>query len=434
MLLNRIALGSTLLLAAACSDSLRSTGATPELAADHSAGVFNAVAIRFDQPILAPGYVQARRDLASSALVPSRIFDDSSLWSEMPSATSRALFLTGGFSDGHYRLVEGRSLSAPSAPADTRHAVVLQRLSPSVYRWTTDVDMAIGNISAADVSMLIHGLLRSADARSEREARADFAASFPRAAAAFGRGFQVDSLQLVPGPDGTTSVALTLGFRPEVMQRSFPRLAAYVDKYLGPAKYAFVLSEPSGARVFMMIGHDRQVTLRYRLQRGVPVTLDGAPRSWDDSLVLTSDLSLRVRLLTIGFHHLVTEFLINDAGHDRSWTVIARQEPKWDLPFLTERLLRAPLRQPFEGAGARMEFFVRDSAGAQTLFGHEIRLDVQESAIARFIGALAAHAVAELDPGVEAEEDQFLHEGFAALAEDTRELQKTWSRPTPPHE
>jgi hypothetical protein len=158
------------------------------------------------------------------------------------------------------------------------------------------------------------------------------------------------------------------------------------------------------------------------------VSLTGAPRAWDDSLVLTSDVSLKVKLFTVGFHDLVTDFIINDAGHERSWTVVAKHEPQWDLPLFTERLIRSSLRQPFQGAGSRMEFFVRDSAGAQTLFGHEIRLDVQESAIVRFIGSLAAHAVNDLDSQVEVEEDRFLHEGFAALAADTRALQQRWTR------
>jgi hypothetical protein len=416
------AFASLLLISAACADSLRFTGATPALAVDHSAGLFSAIANRFDKPIFSPDYLEARRDLAGSALVPSRIFDDSSLWSTMPSSSTRWLYLAGSYANGHYRLGERRSLPTPIAPADTRHAVGLEQLSPSVYRWTTNVDMAIGSISAADVSMLIHGLLGAADGRTERDARADFASAFPRAAAAFGRGFRVDSLRLSGGSDGTTAVALTLGFDPDLMKRSFPKLAKYLDRYLGPAKYTFVLSDRAGARLFTVSGRDRQVTIRYRLRHGALVALTGPPRAWGDTLVLTSDLSLKVKLFTVGFRHLVTDFIINDAGHDRSWTVVAQHEPEWDLPLFTERLIRSPLRQPFEGAGARMEFFIRDSSGAQTLFGHQIRLDVRESAIVRFIGSLAAHAVNDLDTDVEAEEDRFLHEGFAALAADTRAL------------
>lgn len=426
------ALAFSSLTATGCSDTLRPTGATPEAAVDHSASLFGAVATRFDQPLFSPSYQSARRELAGSALTPSRIFNDSSLWSEMPSANTRWIFLTGTFANGRYRLDERRSTVALAHPADTRHEIALQQLGPSVYRWTTHVDMAIGDIGASDMSALVHGLLRAPANVDERAAIADFDAAFPRARAAFGRGFSVDSLRVLHSADGTASVALTLGFHPELMRRSFPALADYVDKYLGPAKYRFILSDRAGARLFTMTGQNGEVTFRYRLLRGVPVALTGPPRAWDDSLVLTSDLALRVRIFTIGFRNLVTDFIIADAGHTTSWTVNARREPDWDLPLFTERLLRTPLRQPFAGPGAHMEFFVHDSAGAQTLFGHRIRLDVEESAISRFIGSLAAHAMGDLNSGVEAEEDRFLHEGFAALAADTRDLQSSWSRA--PHE
>jgi len=346
----------------------------------------------------------------------------------MPSGSTRWIFLTGTFANGRYHLDERRTTVGLAHPADTRHEVALQQLGPSVYRWTTHVDMAVGDIGAADVSALIHALLRAPQDLDQRSAIADFNAAFPRARAAFGRGFAVDSLRVQHGADGTASVGVTFGFHPDVMRRSFPALADYLDKYLGPAKYSFTLSDRTGARLFTMSGHDREVTLHYRLLRGVPVSLTGAPRAWDDSLVLTSDLSMRVKLFTIGFHNLVTDFIINDAGHERSWTVNARREPEWDLPLFTEHFLRAPLHQPFEGAGSQMEFFVHDSAGAQTLFGHRLRLDVQESTISRFIGSLAAHAVGDLNPAVEAQEDRFFHEGFAGLAADTRDLQSTWSR------
>jgi hypothetical protein len=129
-----------------------------------------------------------------------------------------------------------------------------------------------------------------------------------------------------------------------------------------------------------------------------------------------------VKVFTVGFHKLITDFVISDVGHDRAWTVVAQHEPSWDLPMLTERLLRAPLHRPFEGAGMLFRMSVRDSAGMQSLFVRRTRLDVQESAIMRFVGSLASHAVGDLNEKVEIEEDRFLHDGFAALQADTRAL------------
>jgi hypothetical protein len=100
-------------------------------------------------------------------------------------------------------------------------------------------------------------------------------------------------------------------------------------------------------------------------------------------------------------------------------TFIARREPEWDLPFITERLSRSALRRPFMGEGAMFSLGVRDAGGAgQTELERRARLDVQESALVRFLGSLAARAVGDLDAKVEAEEDQFVRDGFAALRED----------------
>ena len=139
-----------------------------------------------------------------------------------------------------------------------------------------------------------------------------------------------------------------------------------------------------------------------------------------------SDVSLKVKVFTVGFHGMVSDFVISNTGHDRAWTIVAQREPKWDLPFLTERLIRSPLRRPFEGAGAMMRFAVRDTAGGQTVLSRRVRLDVQESAIMRFLGGLASHALGDLDTRVEQEEDRFLHDGFVALQADLRALATRW--------
>ena len=46
------------------------------------------------------------------------------------------------------------------------------------------------------MSTLVSALLRAPEGRTERELRDDYRAAFPRATAAFGRGFSVDSLRI----------------------------------------------------------------------------------------------------------------------------------------------------------------------------------------------------------------------------------------------
>ena len=71
-------------------------------------------------------------------------------------------------------------------------------------------------------------------------------------------------------------------------------------------------------------------------------------------------------------------------------------------------------------------FAVRDTAGGQTVLSRRTRLDVQESAIMRFLGSLAG--TRDRGPGwrVEQEEDRFIHDGFVALQADLRGLATRW--------
>jgi hypothetical protein len=410
-----------------CRETFRLAGTTPVAAAAHVAQLFESVTDRYADVLVSPRYQVARVRIAQAALTPSKIFDDTTVFDARTrvSSDTRVLYVSGDMVGGRYHLDLRPTLTPPDRPGDTRHTIALERLAPNVYRWDTNVDLAIGTISAAEVSGALTMLFRSAEGRNERELRDDYRAAFPRAAAAFGRGFSIDSLRAASSAGGT-SVALTVGFHPDQMRAAFPALAGYLDKYLGPAKYHFTLLDRSGAPLFDVVGRDRTATLRYRVRNGALVALTGEPRPWPDSLELRADISLKVKHFTVGFHDLLTSFVIDDDGRDRSWTINARREPDWDLPLLSEHFIRTPLRRPFLGDGALFRLSVRDSAGIQSVFTRRTRLDVQESTILRFIGSLAAHAMGDLDTRVEGEEDRYLHDGFAALRADLGPLSARW--------
>jgi hypothetical protein len=389
--------------------------------------MIEGAAARFAPNDFGPKYKSARVKLAQSALVPSRIFDDTSVWDARPSPSVRYLYVAGTAVDGRYALESRPSLTPPAKPGDTRHSVMLEQLESSVFRWDTRVDLAIGSITAEDMSNLISLLLRAPEGRTEAALREDYRLAFPRAMAAFGKGFSIDSLHVAPSGQGATSVTIRIGFHPELMKPAYPELTKYLDKYLGPAKYRLALAERGGGPALMeIVGRDRSMTMRYRIQQGKLVSLTGAPRPWADTLQLTADVSLKVKIFTVGFHNLVSDFVISNSGHDRGWTVVAQHEPDWDLPFITERLIRSPLRRPFEGQGSLLRLGVEDATGtgptAQSIFSRHTRLAVQESAIMRFIGSLASHAVGDLDERVEIEEHRFIHDGLEALAADVRAL------------
>ena len=91
-------------------------------------------------------------------------------------------------------------------------------------------------------------------------------------------------MHVAPGALGTTSVALTGGFHPELMKRDVSRRSrGYLDKYFGPAKYHFVLTDRAGVALFDITGANRAMTLRWRVQHGKLTSLFGPPRPWPDS-------------------------------------------------------------------------------------------------------------------------------------------------------
>jgi hypothetical protein len=99
----------------------------------------------------------------------------------------------------------------------------------------------------------------------------------------------------------------------------------------------------------------------------------------------------------------------------------ARKEPSWNLPFITARLLRAPLRRPFAGEGALFRIGVRAGEGTQpTVLYRQARLAVQESAILGFLNSLSSTAMDDLNTSVEREQNAWLREVFLGLRDDAR--------------
>ena len=421
-----VILPGAIVLAAACAETFRTIAASPAISESQADQLFTAIANRFDDVEIGPRYDFSRVKLGQSALVPSRIFDDTLVWESRPTPSVRLLAVSGELTGGRYRVERQRTLTAATRLGDTRHTIALEQLAPNAYRWETNVDLAIGTITSDGVAAMVSALFRSPEGRTDRELRDDYAAAFPRTSAAFGRGFAIDSLRVLPGALGTTNVSVSLGFHPETMRAAFPAFASYLDKYLGPAKYHLLMTDPAGVPLFEVLGRDRMMTARYRLQHGKLVSLLGNPRPWPDTLRLNVDVSLKVKLFTVGFHKLATDFVMAKSAHESSWTVVAQREPEWDLPLITERLIRSPLHRPFEGAGSMFGVSVRDSSGAQTLFTRRGRLEVQESTIMRFLGSLGGHMMGDLDKRVEADEDRFIRDGFRALAADLHVVGGRW--------
>jgi hypothetical protein len=413
-------LAITALSVAGCRETFAAfgTGARARAAADQ---LFTALAERHGEQSRNAKYEYARLRLTRGALSPSRVYDDTAAWTSMSGATRR-LESFGTFLDGHYLLASRPNIPAPAKPADGRHVVTLTHLNDNEYRWDAAVDFALGAVHPSEVATLITRLIAGGEGRTEHDVQADLTATAPRTAAALGTVFSLDSLRPVTFADGTTTTTVGISVHSDNLKRRYPSLAEYVRRYVEPTRSRFVLTDRAGVPFLEAAQKDRNIIIRVRTQRGHLVPIAGAPRPLPDSLLLQVDLNVKVKIFHVGFHNLIMEF-VNSANDDRErmWTMTARREPQWDLPFITARLVRGPLRRPFAGEGSMFRIGVRaGDGGTPSLLSRQMRLFVQESAILNFINSLGNTAMDEFGGQVEKEENAWLQDLFVAMREDAR--------------
>ncbi len=405
---------------AGCAESWNGLGqgAQARAASDQ---LFGAVADRYVDVVRNAKYEYARDALTKAAFTPSRAFDDSAAWTGL-AATSRVLETFGAPQDGRYQMTSRSGAPAPARPGEGRHSVRLTQLTGDVFRWDTNVDFAIGTISPDEVAGLLGALMGSAEGHSEAFVRASLVAGAPRTSAALGALFSLDTLRPVPLVDGTTSTTLVIGIHAERMRRRFPSLADYVTRYVEPARYRVQLADRAGVVYLDAVARDQVLTLRIRTRKGRLVSLGGAAREMPDSLLMTADFAVKVKLFTVGFHNLVMEFANTRQGpRQREWSVAAHREPAWNLPFITARLVRGSLRRPFLGEGASYRIGVRDGEGSRSsVLYRESRLTMQESGILSFVNSLSSKAMDDFGQKVELEQNLWVRELFLALRDDAR--------------
>ena len=382
---------------------------------------FGALADRHAEIVRSAKYEYARVQLTRGALSPSRVFDDSAAWTGS-SGVVRILETFGSHVDGRYTMNARRGVPAPARPADGRHVTTLSRLSDNQYRWDTTVDFALGSVRPNDLALVVSRLLAAGEGQTERDARADVASSAPRTAAVLGSVFSLDTLRPTPLADGTTAVTLGISIHSEQLRQKYPAFGDYVHRYVDPARLRFLLTDASGATYLEAVARDHFLTIRLRTHAGHLVAIAGPPKPMPDTLIIIADMTAKVKMFNVGFHDLTMDFVNSAHGdRERNWVVTARKEPRWNLPFITARLIRAPLRYPFAGEGALFRLGVRAGEGDQpTVLVRQSRLAVQESAILKFINSLTSTAMDDFGARVEHEENQWLHELFIALRDDAR--------------
>jgi hypothetical protein len=395
----------------------------------HAEQLFAALGARVTDPARDQKYDSARVRIANAAFLPSRVWDDTVVWTGSTSSR-RSLQINGRLENGRYRL-EAARLPAPVVQlADSRHVINLTRLTSDEYVWDTDVGYAIGGVTAPQVGAFLSALIAAAEGRGEKEIRSDYRAAIPLASAALGQLFSVDSIRTVHLADRSTLATFAISMNPANIEPRYPNFARYLRRYAETARMHWRLMDRGGARVagdgatyldYSLAGG--RALLRIRTLSGVLVPLSGLARPMPDSLALHGDFTMKVRRFTMGFRGYHAELNLIRTDHERAWSLAARTEPSWVLPFVTERFLRAPLRRPFQGSGALFRIGVRDdSTGGQSLLHRRMHLEVQESTVLRFIGRLGAIAVSDYAGLAEREQNAWMREVFAALVTDVRAL------------
>ena len=409
-----------LLLATACRDGYSSFGEGTHARASADQ-LFGALADRNVELARNPKYEYSRIRIVRGALAPSRVFDDSAVWTGI-SGNVRVLETSGSLVDGHYVLSSRPNVPTPTHPADGRHITTLSHLTDGEYRWDTTVDFALGSVRPGEIAAIVTRMLAGGEGRTESELRAELAALSPRSSAALGTAFSLDSLHPIALPDGSTAMTVGATLHSENLRRRYPALAEYVRKYLEPARYRLVLTDRAGTPYLDASQKDRFIIIRVRTQHGRLVPLSGPAYPIPDTLQLHVDFNVKLKVFHVGFHNLVMDFVNESRGDEqRDWTMTARREPQWDLPLISARLLRAPLRRPFAGEGSLFRIGVRaGERGAPTVLLRHSRLPVQESAILNFLNSLGGTAVDEFGGPVQREENAWLHELFVALRDDAR--------------
>ncbi|MEP7346329.1 MAG: hypothetical protein ABI877_13750 [Gemmatimonadaceae bacterium] len=398
-------------------------GANVEAAARNGDSLFTAFARRFTRVQRDAKFAHARPLMGKYALTPARLYEDTSIWIAANNGDStRGLFLMGSSQSSGYLFQARSDVPYPTRVGDERHFMQLKRTGEDDYEWYTIVDHAIGPVRAREAGAAMRLAFTAFEGRTGDDARMDARTTFPRAALHLGQLIAIDSLVTVPNADGSTSARFVLRIRPDSVRQRYPNYAAYLDKYLVPSRFRLQLHDRNGGTFLDADGRDGRSVIRLRSRDGKLVTLDGLARPMPDSLQMRIDFSAKFKIFRVGYTNLVADFTLESSEHERAWMWRFRKEPDWHFPLAFDKLIKTPLRRPFEGRGAEFRLGIRDDLGAEAMSYRVARVAVRESTIMRWLGGLGATAFGDFANKTEIEENRFLAELFTALQQDVAAL------------
>lgn len=409
-----------IVVAPACVPTITQLGQTPAEATAHADTLLGALEARFGPHDLGNVLEKIRPRLVEGALVPSRVFDDSMVWTQMDGSVRR-LELAGDRTRDGYRIVVASDAPLPAHPAEYHRTVLLKQLDRGEYEWRVHDALAIGDVRAEQLADALTTLYATAGRENAAAVRADYRRVLPRTTRALGRLFTIDTIGLSPSGDGATAVRLGITMHSERLEPTLPHFARFLDKFLSPAHLRIEVYDDAGSW-WTVTGDEGRFTVELRVRDGSLVPLDGAPRAMPARLHIRMKADTKMFVFRVGFHDLVGDVILTRTEHQKGFVAVFQHEPEWVLPPLVATMIRTSLRRPFAGTGALLSFDVRDDVGGESLALRDYRVAIEESAIMRWLGGLGGSAISDFHNGAEEEADRFIGETFAALAQDVQAL------------
>jgi len=406
-----------LAMAAACQEAARGLSAGPGGAAA-AMSVVDALRSRYGVIEREPGLEKMRPKLEGALLVPSRVFDDASIWTASEGEW-RAFWLQGNPTAGAYRLGVRPTPALPRAPGEYRARIALRREKSGAFEWTTFDELALGPLRPMDLTAAFRALLRGAEA-APGDARPRVTAAMPRSARALGRLYDLEALAVSPEADGTARVEMAIRQRPDRLKAEAPKFAAYLARRSAGLRFRAVATIPDGRALWSLETEDDRSRLRLRIRDGHLVPLEGTSSDPAGRLRVTVDYSFKAGLFRVGLKGLVAD-VEPAGGADLEVTARFVEQPDWRIPFLVEPFVLGSLRYPFEAPGSSFSLAMRQDDERGSLLVSDSRLQVRESWIIRWLGGISSTALVELR-AAEAEADRYSLECLTAVRDDVAAL------------
>jgi hypothetical protein len=417
-----LALVALVASSSACREAPLGFGPTPAAARQNAEELFAATSWRFTNIQRTPKTAYIRRHLGSGALIPSRVFADTGIWTSGEGDSVRVTQYSGFFNAGRYHLAVRNPPDQLERIADSYHSTRLRRIGRDDYAWNTTADFVVGRMPPDGLGAVVSRALRAAEEKGAAGVRSDYRSSFPRTMTALGRLYTLDSLRVVRDAEGASTITLTIAADPDRLRRTHAALADYLKKYLDRTEARALFTDRRGTPWAELSVKDQRLNVRVRSRNGQLAPLEGPVRPLPEQLVLRTDFKTRIMLFDIGWNNLVTDMTITRTAGDQAWQFRSTREPEWVLPPLTQRFIRTPLRRPFIGPGVNFRVGFRALPNGQTSLYRRGFLQVQESGIIRFLGRLSGQAMGDFYGKSEMDENSFNGDAFAALRADVAEI------------